>query len=78
MAQHETATIPLENIREEYFGISTKAEADRRAKRHELPVPAFKLGKQRSTWLIHVEELASFIDKTALEQKETWKRMNTA
>ncbi|MBL4898696.1 MAG: pyocin activator PrtN family protein [Colwellia sp.] len=78
MSQYDNPLIPLDDVADEYFAIKTKSEADRQAKDHKLPVPAFRLGKQRSQWFIHVEELAKFIDETRLKQKEIWNKMNAA
>ena len=77
MAEFETPNIPLEDIRERYFGLS-KAEASKKAKQHELPVPAFRMGGQRSPWFVHVEELAKYIDELNAKQREIWKKMNAA
>lgn len=78
MAEFDSPIIPLEAIRERYFNLSTKEEADRRARNHKLPVSAFRMGGQRSQWFVHVEELAGYIDKLASEQKKDWSRINCA
>lgn len=77
MAEYDSPTIPLEDIREKYFKLS-KEQAERKAKRHELPVPAFRTGGQRSPWFVHVEELAKFIDDLNAKQREAWKKINAA
>lgn len=77
MAEFESPTIPLEKIREKYFNLS-KAEAERKAKKHDLPVPAFRMGGQRSPWLVHVEDLAKFIDDLQAKQRKTWEKINAA
>lgn len=77
MAEFETPNIPLEDIRERYFGLS-KEEASKKAKQHSLPVPAFRMGGQRSPWFVHVEELAKYIDELNAKQREIWKKMNVA
>lgn len=78
MAEFDSPTIPLEKVAQKYFNISSKAEYDRKAKNHTLPVPAFRMGGQRSQWFIHVEALAEYIDKLAAEQKTVWQKMNAA
>lgn len=78
MAEYETPAIPLELIREKYFGIKSKPEADRKASSHKLPIPAFKTGGQRSPYLIHVQDLAEYIDKMAEDARSTKSRINAA
>jgi len=51
--------------------------ADRKANKHTLPIPEFKVGGQHSPWNIHVEELAQFIDTVALEAKTAKRRTHT-
>lgn len=77
MAEFESPIIPLEDIREKYLGLG-KAEAEKKAKRHELPFPAFRMSGQRSPWLVKVEELANYIDETNKKQRETWKKVYAA
>lgn len=77
MAEFNSPTIPLEQIREKYFNLS-KAEAERKAKRHDLPVPAFRTGGQRSPWFVHVEDLANWIDELQAKQRENWRKINAA
>ena len=78
MAEFETPTIPLELVREKYFGLKSKAEADRKASSHKLPIAAFKAGGQRSPYLIHVQDLAEFIDKMAADARSARSRINAA
>lgn len=77
MAEFNSPTIPLEQIREKYFNLS-KAEAERKAKRHDLPVPVFRTGGQRSPWFVHVEDLANWIDELQAKQRENWRKINAA
>lgn len=77
MAEFDSPVIPLEDIRERYFKLS-KQEADKKAKRHELPVPAFRMGGQRSPWFVHVEDLAAYIDKLNQQQRTAWKKIYAA
>lgn len=46
LAEHGTAQIPLERVCS-LFGLSPK-EANTRAKRQDLPVPAYRVGSQQS------------------------------
>ncbi len=68
----ETPAIPLEKICDEFFGCS-KGTAKQKASAGTLPVPAFRLGKsQKLPWMIKIEDLASFIDKSYEEAKKEW------
>jgi len=72
LMQFESPTIPLEEICELYLSLS-KATAKQRAKAGTLPVPAFRLGEsQKAPWLIHAQDLASFIDQKRAEAKREW------
>lgn len=68
-ARFETAAVGLEDVAQEYFGLSPE-QAKRQAGRGELPVPAFRMGKAKAPWLIHLEDLAKHIDQ-AREQAKT-------
>lgn len=78
MAEFDSPMIPLSAIKKRFFGIETDAEANRRARDHKLPVPAVRLGNQRSDYFVHVEELAAYIDKITAEQRKTWAKINAA
>ena len=78
MMEHEKAVVPLKDIHAQYFGIDTLAKANQRARAHELPVPAFRLGSNKSDWLVRLEDLAFHIDKEANEQKQIWEDMKRA
>lgn len=78
MAEFETPTIPLESIRQRYFNINSKREADKQARNHTLPIHAFRLGGQRSDWYVHIEDLARHIDTKSMQQKEAWEKINSA
>ena len=67
LAQYEKAIIPLENICEEVFGCA-RHTAITKAKSGNLPIPAFQLNdSQKSTWMIHINDLAKLIDEKRLE-----------
>ena len=78
MAEFESPTIPLEKIRKRYFNICDKKNADRAARNHTLPIPAFKIGGPKSEWHVHIDDLAKHIDKVNAEQKLAWEKINAA
>lgn len=62
LAEFGEANIPLEKVAPKYFGLSAE-EAKRRAPAKILPCPAFRLGGQKSPWLVSVADLAKLIDE---------------
>lgn len=61
LAEFGEANIPLEKVATKYFGLSY-AEARRRAPAKMLPGRAFRLGGQKSPWLVSAMDLAEVID----------------
>ena len=61
LAEFGEANIPLERVAPKYFGLSYE-EARRRAPAKMLPCPVFRLGGQKSPWLVSAADLAELID----------------
>jgi hypothetical protein len=61
LAEFGEANIPLDRVAPKYFGLSC-AEARRRAPAKQLPCRAFRLGGQKSPWLVSATDLAELID----------------
>ena len=61
LAEFGEANIPLDRVAPKYFGLSS-AEARRRASAKLLPCRAFRLGGQKSPWLVSATDLAELID----------------
>lgn len=76
MAEFNTGQIPVDRCCH-YFGMS-KAEANRKAARQALPVPAYRLGSQKSAWMVSAEKLASYIDTKRAEAESEWKKVHAA
>jgi len=62
LAEFGEANIPLERVAPKYFGLSFE-EARRRARGKVLPCRAFRLGGQKSPWLVSAADLAELIDE---------------
>jgi len=62
LAEFGEAHIPLDRVAPKYFGLGAE-EARRRALANELPCRAFRLGGQKSPWLVSASDLAELIDK---------------
>lgn len=73
LAEFGTGHIPLERCAH-IFGLSAD-EAAKRANRQALPVPAFRLGTQKSPWLVDASELAAFLDSKKATAASEWRRV---
>lgn len=62
LAEFGEANIPLERVAPKYFGLSAD-EAKRRAPGKTLPCRVFRLGGQKSPWLVGASDLATLIDE---------------
>ncbi|EKP0300250.1 MULTISPECIES: pyocin activator PrtN family protein [Aeromonas] len=72
MAQFNAATIPLSQIAESLLGLKP-ATAETHARTGRLPFPTFRMGEsQKSPRLVHVKDLAEFIDNRRKEASEEY------
>ena len=62
LAEFGEANIPLMKVSPKYFGLSFE-EARRRAPTQLLPCRVFRLGGQKSPWLVSAADLAELIDR---------------
>lgn len=62
LAEFGEANIPLDKVAPKYFGLGQQ-EARRRATAKLLPCKAFRLGGQKSPWLVSAIDLAELIDR---------------
>lgn len=76
LAEFGTGQIPVERCCH-HFGMAA-SEATRKAARQALPVPAFRLGTQKSPWLVSADKLAAHIDAKQAEAADEWKRIHAA
>lgn len=76
LAEFGTGQIPVDRCAH-HFGLSPE-EAKRAAARQKLPIPAFRLGTQKSPWLVSVESLAGHIDSAQSAAQADWDRLNAA
>ncbi len=61
LIQYGRSTVPLADLSETFLGISVD-RAQVMARDGTLVLPAFRLGGQRSPWLVHLYDLAQHID----------------
>lgn len=76
MAEFETASIPLSDVCEKYFGMKP-ATADKKAVLGQLPIPTFRAGEsQKAPRMIHIQDLADYIEKQRAAGIEVFRQMN--
>ncbi len=75
LAEFGEAEIPLQRVCEKYFGLSV-SKAKRRACLQQLPIPAYRVGFQKSPWLISAADLAKHIDQQRQLATDQWASMN--
>lgn len=62
MAEYETATVPLSQVCEKYFGMKATT-AERKAADNKLPIPTFRTAdSQKAPRMVHIADLANYID----------------
>ncbi|MEX6285530.1 pyocin activator PrtN family protein [Providencia hangzhouensis] len=70
MAEYETSQIPLSVVAEKFLNLSA-SYADRQAALGKLPIPSYKdINNQKSPRLVHVRDLAEWIDRNLIEAKD--------
>ena len=75
LAEFGEAEIPLQRVCEKYFGLSV-SKAKRRACLQQLPIPAYRVGSQKSPWFISAADLAKHIDQQRQLANDQWASMN--
>lgn len=67
--------IPLSDVAWEFFNLSDKQAKDRAAAQ-DLEVPCFRLGSQKSPWVIAVDDFVALVERRSQEAYEIWKARN--
>lgn len=73
MAEYGTAHIPVEKCAD-LFGMSPR-KACEAAGRQRLPIPAFRIGSQKSPWLVDAQKLAEHLDIVKKQASDEWDRL---
>ncbi len=77
-ARFESPTVKLEDICEEFFGMG-RDKAYQSANLNALPVPTFRASEsQKAPRLVHIEDLARYIDQQRKAAREEWDRSKAA
>lgn len=62
MAEFETSQIPLSVVAEKFLNL-TPSYADRQAALGKLPFPTYRDNSQKAPRMVHISDLAEWIDK---------------
>ena len=76
MAEFNTSQIPLEEVGKRYFGLS-KERTLLRAARQDFPFHVYRLGGQKSPWVVDVNDLAEWIEACRAEGRAEWDKRQT-
>lgn len=76
MTEFNTPTIPLSQIAERYLGMKPET-ANKKSNAGGLPIPSFRLDDgQKAPRVVHITDLANFIDKKCEEAKKELEYIN--
>lgn len=76
MAEFNSPIIPLSAVCKKYFGMEIRT-AKRNACEMKLPIPFFKATEsQKSEWVCHAEDLASYIENKRHIAREDFNKIN--
>jgi hypothetical protein len=78
LARFESPTVKLDDICEEFFGLG-RDKAYQLANLNSLPVPTFRASQsQKAPRLVHIEDLAKYLDAQRAEAKREWEKSQVA
>lgn len=72
MAEFGTGHIPITEIGKKYFGYD-EAKAKKEAAAGSYPFPVFRVGSNKSVWMVDIAEMATFLDKAKEKAKAEYK-----
>ncbi len=74
LARFESPVVQLKEISDEFLGLSPK-NAEEKIKSGDIDLLTFKLrDSAKAPTMVHLEDLARFVDDKHLEAKMVWKR----
>lgn len=77
MAEYGSATVPLSQVCEKYFGLKP-ATAEKRAAMGEIPIPTFRAAEsQKAPRMIHIQDLANHIDAQLKKGRDLLEQMKS-
>jgi hypothetical protein len=75
MAQYKEAIIPATIVAKKYFNHDEK-KAKAECLRQGYPFPVFRLGNNKSEWMVAVADLAKYIDEQREKAEKEFKAVN--
>ncbi|SPZ22153.1 Pyocin activator protein PrtN [Providencia rettgeri] len=74
MAEFETSQIPLSVVAEKFLNL-TPSYADRQATLGKLPFPTYRDDSQKAPRMVHISDLAEWIDKRRSEARKEFSKI---
>ncbi|WP_272670858.1 pyocin activator PrtN family protein [Providencia sp. PROV147] len=74
MAEFETSQIPLSVVAEKFLNL-TPSYADRQAALGKLPFPTYRDDSQKAPRMVHISDLAEWIDKRRCEARKEFSKI---
>ncbi|MGB5118834.1 MAG: pyocin activator PrtN family protein [Providencia rettgeri] len=76
MAEFETSQIPLSIVAEKFLNL-TPSYADRQATLGKLPFPTYRDDSQKAPRMVHISDLAEWIDSRRNEARSEFNDINS-
>lgn len=70
-AEFGTAHIPITEIGRKYFGYSD-SKSKTEALKNNYPFPVFRIGGQKSIWVVDIAVVADYLDAAMDKAKKEW------
>ncbi|XYQ56785.1 pyocin activator PrtN family protein [Pectobacterium carotovorum] len=78
MAEFNSATVPLSDISEKYFGLKP-ATAEKKALIGEFPIPTFRAAdSQKAPRMVHIQDLADHLDQQREKGKALFQSLQSS
>lgn len=72
MAEFGTGHIPVVEIGKKYFGYDER-KAKTEAAKNGYPFPVFRVGTQKSTWMVDIADFSTYLDEVKDKAKEQYR-----
>jgi hypothetical protein len=71
MAEFGTGHIPATEIGAKYFGYD-EVTAKRKAAKNDFPFPVFRVGSNKTTWMVDIADFAAYLDSVKEKAKKEY------
>jgi hypothetical protein len=72
MAEFQKAHIPITELGPKYFGYDEE-KSKREAAKGAYPFPVFRLGSNKTTWMVAIEDFAAYLDQVKEKAKKEYR-----